>query len=91
MAAKVAKQIATLDKWLEAAKDVLKLAIVTADTLGVGDSLQISGSGSWGATCSRRERTGIDLEMLKTEFGDAWIAQHSKTTNYYEIRFKEIK
>ena len=90
-AGEVAKQISALNKWLEAAKEVLKQSMIAGGEIQVGDSLDIAGSNFWGATFSHRERTGIDLDRLKAEFGDAWIASRSKTTDYYEIRFKAVK
>jgi hypothetical protein len=90
MAAKVAKHISALEKWLEMAKGLVK-GIGEKEVLEPGLSKDYAGEGTTYATVSCRERTGIDTERLKTEFGDAWFASYSKTTEYYEIRFKEAK
>lgn len=88
---RLAKQIASTEKWLEAAKEILKERLLKDRTINVGSGLEFSGSMQIAATLSKRERTGIDTERLKADFGDAWYASYCKTTEYYEIRWKEIK
>lgn len=41
----------------------------------------------WKAAVSVRSRTALDTEKLKAEFSEDWIAEHSRTTEYTEIRF----
>lgn len=89
-AARLAKHIAGLEKWLEAVKEILKAQAILMVPLA-GDTKEILGSNSMAATVSHRERTGLNLELLKADYDEAWIAKYSKTTEYYEIRWKEIK
>lgn len=86
----VSKYVSMLDKWIETAKEVLK-ANPIKETIVVGDTKEVAGINGWIATYAHRERTGIDTELLKSKFGDAWFAEHCKTTDYYEIRFKQVQ
>jgi len=88
--ASVSKYISALEKWVEMAKDILKNDPIK-ETIVVGDTKEVKGLDGWIATYAHRERTGIDTELLKSKFGDAWFAEHCKTTDYYEIRFKQEK
>lgn len=88
--ASVSKYISALEKWVEMAKDILKNDPIK-ETIVVGDTKEVKGLDGWIATYAHRERTGIDTELLKTKFGDVWFAAHCKTTDYYEIRFKQEK
>lgn len=42
------------------------------------------------ATFSNRSRTGLNTEAIRNEMGDEWVSDHSSTTDYVEIRTKEI-
>lgn len=88
---RLAKQITSTEKWLEAAKEVLKARLLEGRTINVGSGVEFAGTMQIGATLSKRERTGIDTERLKADFGDAWYASYCKMTEYYEIRWKELK
>ncbi len=90
MAAKVAKHISGLEKWLEMAKGLVK-AVGEKEVTEAGLSKEYAGVGTTIATVSCRERTGLDTDKIKTEMGEEWVKTHSKTTTYYEVRFKEAK
>lgn len=89
-AGRVAKHISALEKWLEAVKEILK-AEAPGLAPKVGDSKEVLGGDGMAATFSHRSRVGIDNDLLKTKYGDAWFAAHCKETEYYEIRWKEVK
>ena len=82
----VNKFISGLEKWVEAAKDILKEEAKKLN-IKVGEQSEIK-AGDWVGVVSHRERIGLDTEAIKAEMGDAWVAAHSKVTDYYEIRFK---
>lgn len=88
----VMKVQAQVDKWIEAVKDILKSRSDLPE-LKPGDQFipPEPHSSGWIPTYTKRERTGIDSELLKTKYGDAWFAEHCKTTEYIEIRFKKAE
>jgi hypothetical protein len=88
--AQVSKYMSTLEKWVETAKTILK---DQAPALGlkVGDAKEVSGAAGWVANYAYRERISLDTEAVKAEMGEAWFAAHCKSTEYYEIRFKQVK
>lgn len=87
-AAALSKSISAQEKWLEAVKEILKDRNKASVPLA-GDTAEVKGAAGWVGTISHRERTGLDSELIKTTYGDAWYAKHCKTTDYYEIRFKK--
>lgn len=82
---RVDRQLKALEKWFEAAKDVLKSRLPVPDTIGT--NTETFGE-NWKAVYSRENRIDIDRESVKRDMGEEWYGQHCKETPILKLQFK---
>ena len=90
--ATLSKQIAQMEKWLDAAKTILKDRAKKALTLKHGEAYDFSvqTSDKWKAKLACSERLTLNSEALKEEYGDAWYAKWCKSTDVYTLTFSKV-
>ena len=88
----LSKQIAQMEKWLDAAKIILKDRAKKALTLKHGEAYNFSvqTSDKWKAKLACSERLTLNSEALKEEYGDAWYAKWCKSTDVYTLTFSMV-
>ena len=90
--ATLSKQIAQMEKWLDAAKTILKDRAKKALTLKHGEAYDfaVQTSDEWKAKLACSERLTLNSEALKEEYGDAWYAKWCKSTDVYTLTFSKV-
>ena len=78
-----AKFLSKLENFL---KETLPLKVPTSDR----GEFQSQGQ-RYVAIRAQKSRTALDAEKVRTEMGETWYKEHCKTTEYYELRVKELK
>ena len=86
--AKTMRFVAALEKWTKAAKEAYSRRLREPEdklTPTIQKGLEFQ------AIYSKRERTDIDRDRIKTEMGADWYAAHCKTSSYFEMRFRPLE
>ena len=90
--ATLSKQIAQMEKWLDAAKTILKDRAKKVSVLKHGEAYNfaVAQGVTWKAKLACSERLTLNSEALKEEYGDAWYAKWCKSTDVYTLTFSKV-